>query len=130
MKIQTCLWIWKISMKNPSTKSITLLSNVCEKEKEKILGKNSYILIHFHFLLRSPSVYPGPRAACPCARTIVVLTSVSCVSDTRFSTSDFFHNSVCPGPLSIPVGPFRIFSRMNVYQRCQQHRRKKRKILK
>jgi hypothetical protein len=25
----------------PSTKSLTLLSNVCEKETEKILGKNS-----------------------------------------------------------------------------------------
>ncbi len=30
-------------------------------------------------------------------------------SDTRFSTSDFFHKSVSPGPLSIPLGPFQIF---------------------
>ncbi len=30
-------------------------------------------------------------------------------SDTRFSTSGFFHKSVSPGPLSIPLGSFRIF---------------------
>jgi hypothetical protein len=30
-----------INEKYSSTKSLTLLSNVCEKEKEKILGKNS-----------------------------------------------------------------------------------------
>ncbi len=33
-------------------------------------------------------------------------------SDTRFSTSSFFHESVSPGPLSIPLGPFRIFSKI------------------
>jgi hypothetical protein len=27
----------------------------------------------------------------------------------RFSTSGFFHNSVSPGPLSIPIGSFQIF---------------------
>ncbi len=31
--------------------------------------------------------------------------------DTRFLTSDFFHKSVSPGPLSIPLGPFQIFSK-------------------
>ncbi len=30
-------------------------------------------------------------------------------SATRFSTSGFFHESVSPYPLSIPLGPFRIF---------------------
>jgi hypothetical protein len=29
-------------------------------------------------------------------------------SDTRFSTSGFFHESLSPGPPSIPLGPFRI----------------------
>jgi hypothetical protein len=42
-------------------------------------------------------------------------------SDTRFSTSDFFQKSVAPallifylffGPLSIPLGPFRIFPKI------------------
>ena len=33
-------------------------------------------------------------------------------SDTRISTSGFFHKSVSPGPLSIPLGPFRIFSKI------------------
>ncbi len=33
-------------------------------------------------------------------------------SDTRFSTSDFFHKSVSPGPLSMPIGPFRFFSKI------------------
>jgi hypothetical protein len=33
-------------------------------------------------------------------------------SDTRFSASSFFHKSVSPGPLSIPIGPFRIFSKI------------------
>ncbi len=49
----------------------------------------------------------------------------------------FFHKSLSPGPMSIPLGPFQIFfenwrrySWMNVYQRCQRHGRKKRKILK
>jgi hypothetical protein len=28
-------------------------------------------------------------------------------SDTRFSTSGFLHESVSPGPLRIPLGPFR-----------------------
>ncbi len=27
-------------------------------------------------------------------------------SDTRFSTSGFFHESVSPEPMSIPLGPF------------------------
>jgi hypothetical protein len=30
----------------------------------------------------------------------------------RFSTSGFFHESVSPKPLSIPVGPFRFFSKI------------------
>jgi hypothetical protein len=30
-------------------------------------------------------------------------------SVTRFSTSGFFHESVSPKPLSIPLGPFQIF---------------------
>jgi hypothetical protein len=30
----------------------------------------------------------------------------------RFSTSGFFHESVSPQPLSIPLGPFRIFSKI------------------
>jgi hypothetical protein len=30
-------------------------------------------------------------------------------SDTRYSTSVFFHESVFPGPLSIPLGSFRLF---------------------
>ncbi len=34
-------------------------------------------------------------------------------SDTRFSTSDFFHKSVSPGPLSIPVRHFQIFSEIH-----------------
>jgi hypothetical protein len=29
-----------------------------------------------------------------------------------FMTWDFFHKSVYPGPLSIPLGPFRIFSKI------------------
>jgi hypothetical protein len=33
-------------------------------------------------------------------------------SVTRFSTSDFFHESVSPKPLSIPLGSFRIFSKI------------------
>jgi hypothetical protein len=33
-------------------------------------------------------------------------------SDTRFSTSGFFHKSVSPGPLSILLGSFRIFSKI------------------
>ncbi len=33
-------------------------------------------------------------------------------SDTRFSTSVFFHESVYPGPLSIPLGSFRLFSKI------------------
>ncbi len=28
-------------------------------------------------------------------------------------TSDFFHKSVSPGPLSIQLGPFRIFSKIH-----------------
>jgi hypothetical protein len=32
-------------------------------------------------------------------------------SDTKFLTSDFFHKSVSPGPLSIPLGPF-LFSKI------------------
>ncbi len=42
-------------------------------------------------------------------------------SDTRFSTSSFFHTSVFPGPLSTSFQIFfknlRRYSRMNVYQR-------------
>jgi hypothetical protein len=34
------------------------------------------------------------------------------VSDTRFSTSGFFHKSVSPGPLSILLGSFRLFSKI------------------
>ncbi len=30
-------------------------------------------------------------------------------SDRRFSTSGFFHESISPKPLSIPLGPFQIF---------------------
>ncbi len=33
-------------------------------------------------------------------------------SDTRFSTSGFFHESVSPRPPSIPVEPFWIFSKI------------------
>jgi len=33
-------------------------------------------------------------------------------SVTRFSTSGFFHESVSPKPLSLPIGPFRIFSKI------------------
>ncbi len=33
-------------------------------------------------------------------------------SDTRFSTSSFFHESVSPRPLSIPLEPFWIFSKI------------------
>ncbi len=33
-------------------------------------------------------------------------------SDTRFSTSNFFHKSVSPGLLSIPLGQFQIFSKI------------------
>ncbi len=32
---------------------------------------------------------------------------------TRFLTSGFFHESVSPKPLSIPKGPFRIFSKIH-----------------
>jgi hypothetical protein len=34
-------------------------------------------------------------------------------SDTRFSPSGFFYESLSPGPLSIPLGPFRFFSLKN-----------------
>ena len=34
------------------------------------------------------------------------------LSVTRFSTSGFFHESVSPKPLSIPLGPFQIFSKI------------------
>jgi hypothetical protein len=33
-------------------------------------------------------------------------------SDTRFLPSGFFHKSVSLGPLSIPLGPFKIFSKI------------------
>jgi hypothetical protein len=33
-------------------------------------------------------------------------------SDRRFSTSDFFHESVSPRPPSIPLEPFLIFSKI------------------
>ncbi len=33
-------------------------------------------------------------------------------ADTRFSSSGFFHESVCPRPISIPSGPFWIFSKI------------------
>ncbi len=33
-------------------------------------------------------------------------------SDTRFFASGFFHQSVSPQPQSIPLGPFRIFSKI------------------
>jgi hypothetical protein len=33
-------------------------------------------------------------------------------SDTRFSTSGFFHKSVSHGPLSISLGSFRFFSKI------------------
>jgi hypothetical protein len=33
-------------------------------------------------------------------------------SVTRFSTYGFFHESVSPKPLSIPLGPFQIFSKI------------------
>jgi hypothetical protein len=33
-------------------------------------------------------------------------------SVTRFSTSGFFHESVSPKPLSITLGPFKIFSKI------------------
>ncbi len=32
--------------------------------------------------------------------------------DTRFSSSGFFHESVSPRPISIPMGPFWIFSKI------------------
>ncbi len=33
-------------------------------------------------------------------------------SVTRFSSSGFFHESVSPKPLRIPLGPFQIFSKI------------------
>jgi hypothetical protein len=33
-------------------------------------------------------------------------------SATRFSTSGFFHKSVSPKPLSLPLGSFQIFSKI------------------
>jgi hypothetical protein len=33
-------------------------------------------------------------------------------SDTRFSTSSFFHESVSPWPFSIRLGSFRLFSKI------------------
>ncbi len=33
--------------------------------------------------------------------------------DTRFLTSGFFHESVSPKPLSIPLGPFHIFQKFD-----------------
>jgi hypothetical protein len=44
----------------------------------------------------------------------------------RFSTFGFFHESVSPKPLSIPLGPFQIFfensrrySQLKVHHRCR-----------
>jgi hypothetical protein len=34
-------------------------------------------------------------------------------SATRFSTSGFLHGSVSPKPLILPIGPFRIFSKIH-----------------
>jgi hypothetical protein len=39
-------------------------------------------------------------------------------SVTRFSPSGFLHESVSPKPLSIPLGPFRIFSKIRGDIRC------------
>ncbi len=40
------------------------------------------------------------------------ITACQRESDTRFSTSGFFHESVTPGPMSTPLGLFRIFSKI------------------
>jgi hypothetical protein len=44
----------------------------------------------------------------------------------RCSTSGFFHESVSPKPMSIPLGPFRIFSkiRVDISQLKVHHRRR------
>jgi hypothetical protein len=51
-------------------------------------------------------------------------------SDTRFWTQDFLHESVSPGLLSIPLGPFQIccensrrYLQVNFFHRCQRLRR-------
>ncbi len=41
-------------------------------------------------------------------------------SATRFSTSGFFHESVSPKPVSFPLGPLRIFSKIRGYIRRSQ----------
>jgi hypothetical protein len=41
-------------------------------------------------------------------------TSYKRDSGTRFFASDFFHESVSPKPLIIPLGPFRIF--LNIHE--------------
>jgi hypothetical protein len=42
-------------------------------------------------------------------------------SVTRFLTSGFFHESVSPKPLSIPLGPFQIFSKIAEIFAAQGH---------
>ena len=44
--------------------------------------------------------------------TAVLLPVAKRESDTRFSTSGFFHESVSPRPPSIPLEPFLIFSKI------------------
>jgi hypothetical protein len=49
---------------------------------------------------------------------------------TRFSTFGFFHESVSPKPLSIPPGPFRIFSKIAEIFAAQGGKWKKSSIIK
>ncbi len=37
-------------------------------------------------------------------------------SDTRFSTSGFFHGSVAPRPPSIPLNPLQIFTKIRKFE--------------
>jgi hypothetical protein len=47
-----------------------------------------------------------------CKHHFVMHLEIPLDSDTRFSPSGFFHKSVSLGHLSIPLGPFQIFSKI------------------
>jgi hypothetical protein len=68
-------------------------------------------LTEFCFPLRGvgPFMWIHSQGTC----TILhLLKEVYRESDTRFSSSGFFHESIYSGPLSIPLGSFQIYTKI------------------
>ncbi len=91
-------------------------------------AQSQRIRLHVKRMLSIRHVLKGPTSIDqPCIGRYTRITVMSAVrhgptvtvpryglreSDTRFSPSGFFHESVSPGPLSIPLGPFWFFSKI------------------